>query len=412
MRTVPYFLDTFPRSRRPEYPRQKGEARTSVVIVGGGLTGCACAAAFATAGVRVMLLEAERIGGGATAASAGLLRQDFDASFQSTVNLHGLRAARYLWQATRRASLDFAAALRRFGIRADIGPQDLLVFTRDGTDAAKRLSREYHSRRDAGLEVAWLNGRALTRESAVAGDGALRIKGDVFDPYRASVGLARAAAERGAAIHERTTVRRVRAGRKSIEVRTEIGVITAESVIIATGGPIDDLRALRRHFRPLQAYALVTEPLPATVRRLVGGRRVALRDSATPPHVLRWMKDDRVLFSGADQPPVPPRALDRTLVQRANQLMYELSTMYPAISGLQPEWAWPLVHYGSPDGLPVIGPHRNFPRHLFALGHGRHGAGVAWLAARLLLRAFTGEPAKGDDLFGFSRILSDRSAAL
>ena len=93
------------------------------------------------------------------------------------------------------------------------------------------------------------------------------------------------------------------------------------------------------------------------------------------------------------------------MAPRANQLMYELTTLYPAISGLQPEWGWDFVHYGSPDGLPVVGPHRNFPRHLFALGHGRHGAGVAWLAARVLLREFLGEPDKGDELFGFSRVL-------
>jgi glycine/D-amino acid oxidase-like deaminating enzyme len=85
--------------------------------------------------------------------------------------------------------------------------------------------------------------------------------------------------------------------------------------------------------------------------------------------------------------------------------MYELTTLYPAISGVQPGWGWDFLHYGSPDGLPVVGPHRNFPRHLFALGHGRHGAGMAWLAARVLLRAYQGEPAKGDDLFGFVRVL-------
>ena len=405
MRTVPYFFDTFPRSRRPEYPRQTGEVRATVAIVGGGLTGCACAAAFAAAGIRTVLLEADRIGTSATAASAGLLRQDFDASFQATASQHGLRAARHLWQSIRRASLDFAAAVRRLGIRADLAPQDLLLFTRDGADAARRLARDYQARRDAGVEASWLTARALGRDANIDGDGAIRIKGDAFDPYRVCVALAAAAASRGAVIHERSTVRRVRAARKSVEVRTESGSITADAVIMATGGLIDDVGALRRHFRPLQSYAVVTEPLPAVVRRAVGSRTAALRDSADPPHVLRWMKDDRVLFAGADQPPVAARALDKTIVQRANQLMYELTTIYPAISGLRPEWAWPLVHFGSPDGLPVIGPHRNFPRHLFALGQGRHGAGVAWLAARLLLRQFTGEPAKGDELFGFARVL-------
>ena len=66
----------------------------AVAIVGGGLTGSACAAAFSAAGVKVALLEADRIGAGATAGSAGLLRQDLDASFPASAEAHGLRTAR------------------------------------------------------------------------------------------------------------------------------------------------------------------------------------------------------------------------------------------------------------------------------------------------------------------------------
>jgi glycine/D-amino acid oxidase-like deaminating enzyme len=405
MRLVPFFFDTFPRSRRPDYSRQRGEIRTRVAIIGGGLTGCACAASFATAGVGVVLLEADRIGAAGTAGSAGLLRQDFDASFRQTAELHGLRTARHIWQGFRRASLDFSAALRRFAIRADLAPQDLIVLSRGSADSPRHLQREYQARRDAGVDASWLNLRAIAAETAIPGASGIRTKGETLDPYRACVGLAAAAAARGAKIHERTPARRVRAGRKSVEITTEGGTIIADAVVIATGGLQDDLRALRRHFAPTQAWSVVTESLPASVRRETGRHTAALRDSGDPPHVLRWLKDDRVLFSGADQKPVPPRQRDSAIVPRTHRLMYELTTLYPAISGLQPEWGWDFVHYGSPDGLPVVGPHRNFPRHLFALGHGRHGAGVAWLAARVLLREFLGAPNKGDELFGFGRVL-------
>jgi glycine/D-amino acid oxidase-like deaminating enzyme len=405
MRHVPFFLDTFPRSRRPDDLRYRGTKRTQVVIVGGGLTGCACAASFAAAGVGVILLEAERLGAGATAASPGLLRQDLDASFSASADHHGLRVARHVWQGFRRASLDLAAAFRRFGVRADLAPQDLLCFTRDGAEAARRLRREQQARREAGIDSAWLTPRAVAVEAGIGANGGIRTRGDALDPYRACLGLAAAAASRGAAIHEHTAVRHVRARRRFVEVKTDGGVITAESVVLAAGGLIDDLKALRRHFDPVQSFLVVTESMPAAVRRDVGKRAAALRDTAEPPHLLRWLKDDRVLFGGADQPPLQPRARDRARVQHANELMYQLTTLYPAISGLQPEWAWDAITYGSPDGLPVVGPHRNFPRHLFALGHGRHGAGVAWLAARVLLRAFLGEPARGDDFYGFARIL-------
>lgn len=414
MRPVPYFLDTFPRSRRPEYSRHRGQLSVPVAIVGGGLTGCACAAAFTAAGVKVILLEADRIGAGATAGSAGLVRQDLDASFHASAAEHGLKTARHVWQGFRRASLDFSAALRRLGIRADLAPQDLLLFARDGgatlpavasAEAGRRLQREYKARRESGLDCSWLTARAVSQEAGLTANGGIRTKGEALDPYRACLGLAAAAASKGALIHERTAVRRIRAGRKAVEIKTDGGVITAESVVIAMGGLPDDLRALRRHFAPIQSYAVVTGSLSAAVRREVGKRAAALRDTASPPHVLRWLKDDRVLFAGADQAVVAPRLRDKTLVQRANQLMYELTTLYPAISGVQPAWGWDFLHYGSPDGLPVVGPHRNFPRHLFALGHGRHGAGTAWLAARILLREYLREPAKGDELFGFVRVL-------
>ena len=404
MRSVPYFLDNFPRSRRPDYSRQRGQLTTDVVIVGGGLTGCACALSFAGSGVKIVLLEAGRIGAGATAASAGLVRQAPDASFQEAVARHGVRTARHVWQSFRRASLDFSAALRRAGVRADTIAQDLILLSRD-SDGARRLQKESSARREAGLEASWLTGRAVAAETAIAAAGGIRTKGEACDPYRACLGLAAAAASRGAAIHEQSRVRRIRARRKSVEITTETGTVTANAVVIATGALPDDLRALRRHFAPVMSYAAVTQPLPAAVRREVGKRTTAIRDTHAPPHLVRWLKDDRVLVTGGDRPSIAGRARDKLLVPQVHELMYELTTLYPAISGVQPEWGWDVDAYGSPDDLPVIGPHRNFPRHLFALGHARHGASVAWLAARVLLRAYLQEPAKGDDQFGFGRVL-------
>ena len=123
------------------------------------------------------------------------------------------------------------------------------------------------------------------------------------------------------------------------------------------------------------------------------------------PHFLRWLPGERVLFSGADQPALPDRSRDKALVQRTGQLMYELSLLYPEISGLGAAWSWDTVDYETADRLPFAGLHRNFPRHLFAIGGRRHGAAFSWLAARVLLRLFQGAPAPQDELFGFSRVL-------
>ena len=405
IRNVPIWLDRYPKSRRPSYPRFRGDLDTEVVIVGGGLTGCVTAWSFAVAGVKTVLLEADSIGRGATTESAGLIREDFDASFRENAAAHGLRAARTMWQTMRRASLDFPAAIRRLGIRCDLAPADCLTFARAYSENPRLLQREYQSRREAGLDHIWLKSAAVSRQAGIDSGGAIRTHGFALDPYRACVGFAAAATSRGAQLHEDSPVRRIRAGRKQVVVSTAAGTIRASAVVVATSPGLADLRALRRHLKAIDAYAVVTEPLPAAVRRQVGSRSSALRDIDIPHHLLRWLKDDRVFFSGADQPVVADRARSKALVQRTGQLMYELSVLYPAISGLQPEWAWSSTHYETVDRLPFIGLHRNFPRHLFAMGAAQHGAGFAWLAARTLLRQYQGEPSKGDDLFGFSRVL-------
>ncbi len=405
VRHVPYWSDRFPRSRRPSYPRWRGDAETSVVIVGCGLTGAACALSFASAGVKTIVLEAGAIGAAATARSLGLGREDFDASFRETAAAHGLRAARLLWQQMRRASLDFPAALRRLGAKVDLAPTDLVAFARRDPESVRRLQREYQARRDAGFDHGWIKPAGLARDAAVESGGAIRTHGFGLDPYRACVALAAAAAARGSALYERSPVQRIGATRKYVDVTSGGSTIRADAVVIATGAPLPDLRALRRHLKAQHSYAVVTEPLPAAVRRAVGSRSASLRDADAPPHFVRWLRDDRVLFSGGDQPEVPARLRDKALVQRTGQLMYELSVLYPAISGLQPEWSWDFPHYETVDRLPFIGLHRNFPRHLFAIEGARHGAAFAWLAARILLRHYQGESARGDDLFGFSRVL-------
>jgi glycine/D-amino acid oxidase-like deaminating enzyme len=353
----------------------------------------------------VILLEEGRIGAGGTKGSAGLIREDFDAPFlQANANI-GLRASRQMWSSMRRAALDFATVLRRLRIKCELAPEDLLTLIARDSESIKKGRREYQSRRDAGLDHSWLSTVATSRAAAVDAGGAIKTRGSSLDPYRACVGLAGAATARGVSIFEASRALRFKPTRKTIDIVTDGGVIRANAAIVTTPAA-PGLQSLRRHLRPRHAYGVVTERLPAAVRREIGPRTASLRDASEPPHVLRWLDGgERVLFLGAEQPPISVRAEARVLTQRTGQLMYELSTIYPPISGARPEWAWSTGFEDSVDGLPYIGLHRNFPRQLFALGHGRHGAGIAWLAARILLRQYLNEPARGDGAFGFSRIL-------
>jgi glycine/D-amino acid oxidase-like deaminating enzyme len=407
------WVTTFPDTRRPDYPRfrdlrlKKGsdtrELIVDVAIVGGGLTGCATALACAVGGLKAAVLERERIGQGGAGRGAGLLLPDPGPDFTAIVKAHGLRDGRRIFEMWRKASLDAAAQLRRLGIKCGLAPCDAAVVATVGSDT-KGLRREHDARAAAGLPVSWAAARSIAQDAGLDVAGALRMH-DAFglDPYRAALGLAAALKKRGGILFERTAVKKVRPGARHVELDVDGGIVRAQTAIVTTGTATAEFKQLQRHFKARETYLVLTEVMPAVMRKKMGARALTLRDTRTPRHRIRWTDDDRILVGGADQDETPLREREAVRVQRTGQLMYELLTTYPDISGLRPEYGWELSYGETADGLMYIGPHRNFPRHLFALGGGGDSVTGAFLAARLLARAAQGALEKGDEVFGWTR---------
>jgi glycine/D-amino acid oxidase-like deaminating enzyme len=392
----------FPRTRRPDFPRLRGEHTCDVVIIGGGLTGCATAYACAMAGLKPLVIEADRVGQGSTGRSAGLLLADPGPPFRDVVRSHGLRAARRVFETWARGASDGAALLKRLKVpRGVTALSDVLAALR-GDD--KQLARELAARDEAGLAARWLPERQARTATNLDIHGALRVPyGFAVDPVQACVAVAAAAARRGATLFEKSQVRKVKALRKSVEVTTADAIVRAETVIVATGIATAEFGPLRRHFKRRETYFVMTSPVPAPVRKQLAPADATIRDMRTPHHRVSWTADQRLIVSGADQDETPPRTREALLVQRTGQLMYELLMMYPAISGLQPQYGWHLPYGETADGLMYIGPHRNYPHHLFALGGGGDSISGAFVAARILARAVRGQMDKADEVFGWTR---------
>ena len=397
-----YWLDRYLAARRPSYPQHRGTLETEVAIVGGGAIGCVTAYVFAAAGINVALFESERLAHRQAATGTGIVMHEPEPDFHKLVAQHGVRDSRFVYQTARRGSLEYVAAIKRLRIDCGLQVRDALHVATT-PEGVQRLEKEYAARRDAGLDAAALKGAVLFKKTGINGFGLITHDNASVDPYRATLGFAKAAAARHAKIFERSPVTRIRAKRRNVEITTAGGVVTASRVVLASGYPTDDFKPLRRRFTKCDSYIVLTPELGAAMRRDMTPPDLIIRDTAAPDHWLHWI-GNRVLFSGADQATLPDRMKERASVQRTGQLMYELSVMRSSISGVMPEYAWNIEYSRTIDGVPYFGPHRNYPHHLFAFGGGPSGLGLSFAAARILLRSYQDATEKADEPFSFVRI--------
>jgi glycine/D-amino acid oxidase-like deaminating enzyme len=401
---APLWLARPSRLETTSYAPLRGNLGVDVAIVGGGITGAVLAWRFANAGVRVALLEATRMGRGSTAASTALLMQEPDEDFTRLARRYGRRRARRIWELSRRATREFIRTLRRLSIRCELRPCDSVYYALT-PEHVSLLRREHEQRTAAGLGGRWLEEAAVRRVAGLDSPAAIRTTGNAqVDPYQACLGFLREAAAQGARLYERSPVDRIEPSSHGVTVTTARGRVTADRVVIATGYATPSFKPLTGRFRMLNTYVVASEPIALRARRALGLGDVMLWDTGRPYHYARWTNDHRLVLGGGDRPRVDGRARERALTEGTRGVRDYFAARYPALDTIAFEYAWEGLFATTPDGLPYIGPHRHYPRHLFALGYGGNGMTFGFLAAGLLLDWYRGDRSADHDLFAFGRM--------
>ena len=361
-----YWLDQF-RGRAPRFPPLRGTRNVDVAIVGGGITGCLAAYLMAEAGLTVLLLEAQRIARGSTAASTALLMQEPDVDFRDLASRYGTARTRRIWTRSSMAVRGFVELLRRLRLSASLNVVPSVYWTADGAKAAD-LQRELRRRHAAGFGGRWLTPASLRQNTGIDGAGGILTQGNAqVDPYRACLGLAQRAGVRGVEICEHSPAHRVTGTRSGVRIELENADVNADWAVIATGYATPDFKPLAGRFRMSNTYVVGTAPIADTTRRAMGLRQVMLWDTETPYHYARWTPDGRLLFGGEDHPALPRARRRNALDRHASALKQDLVALYPTLEGIRTDYAWEGLFATTSDGLPCIGPHRRYPRQLFAL---------------------------------------------
>jgi glycine/D-amino acid oxidase-like deaminating enzyme len=397
----PYWLTRSPELAQITYPQHRSDVDVDVAIVGGGFTGCTAAYVLAKAGLRVALFERTQLGRGSAVASTALLMQEPDRSFVELTRRYGSKTAQTIWRLSRRAVRDLVRMLDRMNCGLHV-----VSSLRVATDArgADKVRRDLQARRRVGLGGRLLDQRALGRRTGLEGSAAILTAGNaVVDPYRATHALARAAVDAGALIFEQSEVIGVKGSSTAAVVTTARGQTRCRWAVIATGFATPAFKPLRASFRMRSTYVIATRPASTeSLRARVG--KYMFWDAAEPYHYFRWTDDGRILFGGADRPvPRTKAARQRALAASATRLHKELVEIFPPAEPLSVEMAWAGLFATTPDGLPYIGEHPRYPRHLFALGYGGNGMTFSLLAAQILMRRCLEHPQPSDGLFGFKR---------
>jgi len=362
-------------------PAPKGRIDATVCIVGGGFAGLNTALGVVERGVRdVVLLEAERIGYGASGRNGGFVFGGFSRGESALLRDLGPERARALYGGTTDAVELIRQRTVRYGIdceRVDAGVLWANWF-RDPEilRARQRLLAEAY-----GVDWEWLPAqrvRELLHTSRYA-DALFEPQAFHFHPLKYALGLARAAETQGARVHERApavALERIGAGWR---VRTPEAEINARQVVLSCGGYLANLRReVDAGVLPIATYVMVTEPLGARLDEVIA-TRAAVYDTRFAFDYYRALPDTRLLWGGRIS------ILNRDAASVERLLRKDLCKVYPQLADVRIDFAWSgLMSYARHE-MPQIG---HIDEGLWlAQAFGGHGIAPTTFAGELIASA-------------------------
>jgi glycine/D-amino acid oxidase-like deaminating enzyme len=321
-----------------------GDVSCDVAIVGAGLTGLWTAYYLATArpDLRIVVLEAETAGFGASGRNGGWCSALFPASLE-TLAAMSTRAGALAQHAAMRGSVDEVIAVAAAeGIDADIAKGGTVVLARSAAQLARARAEVEHAA-GWGLDDVTL----LSRSEALARVRASGVLGATYTPDCAALhpaklvrGLAATVERYGVTLHELTRATAIEPHR----VTTAGGTVTADVVVRATEGYTAALPGLGRVLAPVYSLIVATAPLPTSLWAEIGlERRETFSDHR---HLIVYGQrtaDDRLVFGGRGAPypfrsRIDPRhERDERVFARLREAVVEL---FPALTGVAFTHAW------------------------------------------------------------------------
>jgi gamma-glutamylputrescine oxidase len=384
--TLPAYPPTLYQAGARAQPRPplQGSQRVEVAIVGGGLTGLGAALALAEQGAKPLLLEAHRIGWGASGRNGGQLLPGLGGDLAAARHLYGSTLARSLFDLTVEAVDAVKQRIGRHGIACGLAAGHVTAAVKRrhmGALAAERALWQ-DSFGYGGLEL-W------SEEALRAVLHSPRFIGGLYDPNAAhldplayTLALGELAAAAGAVLHEGSPVLRIEPG-SPMRLATSQGEVRADRVLLCgnayLGGLVPELAG---EIMPVTSCVIATAPLGRERMASLFTRPIAVADAHLVVDYFRPTPDHRLIFGGrANYAGREPRDIERLLRPR-------LERVFPQLAGVAIAHRWAGRIAITRDRLPRLG--RFAPNGLYAHGYSGHGLALAGLAGQILAEACLG----------------------
>ncbi len=368
----------------PERPSLTGSLTVDVAVIGAGFTGLWAAKTLAEAGRSVVVLDAHRVGFGASGRNGGQVHSGFNMSPRALEENLGEDRARALWDLSEAAKSQlrtFCEATPDTHYKPGIAHGEYSAL--DLADA--RFEAEFlHKRFDHQIEVMDRARFAnLVKAPAYAG-GTLDASGGHLQPLAYALALSRAAESAGATIYERTEVTDVDEGAR-VSLQTPRGRVDAGHVIVAGNGYLPNLLPqVNRRVMPINSFIAATEPLP-DIWQDVLAEDIAVADSKFVVNYYRFDHNKRFLFGGRESYSVGfPRDIQTALVARMERL-------FPQLHGVKIDYVWGGSLGITSNRLPHVA--QIAPNILSGAGFSGQGVALSGIAGRVMAEAVLGQDA-------------------
>ena len=375
----------------PPRPALTGDTSADVCVIGAGYTGLSTALHLAKKGRSVVVLEANRVGWGASGRNGGQLHSGQRRDQETLEKWYGEARARVLFDLAEEAKRTVKELIATHAIDCDwrdglIHAVHKKAWLSDAEAEVEHLVSRYGYPGTSLLDAAQLS--AAIGTDVYHGGWRDGTAGHLH-PLNYALGLARVAEEAGVRIHEASRVTEISPPRGgATRVATMTGAVTAPDVVVAANGYLDGLdREIDSRVMPIRNYVAATAPLGDLAERLIPGRE-AVADSRFVVHYWRLSADGRLIFGGGE---TYGRSDPKDV---AGFVRSHMAKIYPGLADVPIDFAWGGTLAVTMNRMPFF--RRLRPGLYTAAGYSGHGVAIASFAGKLLAEAIDGDTARFD----------------